>query len=244
MKYYNYERSYWIVEKYSYEKTDTSLLTLKQTTERLYSEYGIPSIIDTITVFRFNSSNYWTFNKEGQKASLEVIYWSIKYGEEKRVRAEYEYTQQGKLLHAVHYSNWLRTKYEGEWMETSRIDNTYDEEGNLLVYEKTMYDGRTGDWIIYNRNEYFYSPAQVILGTGENNLTALNIYPNPVQKIINIQGDLSTHSYYKIVNLAGIIISRGTVIRNTIDVSRLNPGFYMIIVETDSGLHTGKFTKY
>lgn len=243
LKYYS-NSSGWRIEKYSYEKTDTSLLTLRQYADVGDYESRIPPVIDTITVFSYIDSNYWTFNKEGQRASLEVRYWSIYYGEEKRIRAEYEYTQQGKLLHAIIYSNWLKTKYEGKWMETSRVDNTYDEEGNLLVHEKTMYDGRTGDWIISNRSEYFYTPIPIILGIRENKLTALKLYPNRVQTELSLLGNLSPPSYYKIVNLAGIIISQGTVEKITIDVSRLNPGLYIIVVETDSDLHTGKFVKY
>ena len=241
---HNYYSSDWYVEKYSYEMTDTSLLTLKQFTEGIHTESGMPPAIDTITAFIRIWSNYWTFNKEGQKASLEVRYWYISSGEEKRIRAEYEYSQQGKLLHAVYYLNWLGTKYEGNWMETSHINYTYDEEGNLLVYERIMYDGRTWDWIVTNRNEYFYTPVPILLGIGKEKLTALKLYPNPVQYILNLQGNFSSDSYYKIVNPAGIIVTQGTVEKKAIDVSRLKPGLYIIVVKTDSGLHTGKFAKY
>ncbi|MFO7657341.1 MAG: T9SS type A sorting domain-containing protein [Bacteroidales bacterium] len=233
-----------LVRKYSYEETDTSLLKLKQYATVSGIEYEMPIDIDTITKFYDSYSIYYTFNKEGQRTSMEGRYWSINNGEEKRIRTVYEYTQQGKLLHAIIYLNWKGTKYEGNLMESSHIDCTYDEEGNLLVYEKNIFDIRTGDWMLFNRKEYYHSPVKNILGTVENKFTALNLYPNPVQNTINIKGDFSTHSYYTIVNLAGTIIARGTVMKNTIDVSRLTPGFYIIFVETDSGLHTGNFVKY
>ena len=125
----------WTIYKYSYEQTDTSLLTLEQETNFIMSV--IPPVFDTITEFSDHwKTHYETFDEKGRRVTLEIsgVWHTIqchrwKCGEEKRFKGEYEYTQWGGLSHATYYINWEGTIEEGEWRDTIHIVRK-----NLLGY--------------------------------------------------------------------------------------------------------------
>ncbi len=228
--------------KFTYDETDTTLLTnkkyirLENITDNL--------ILDTISHWRSVSSFYETFDEKGRRTSLEFVYWSSYRGEEKRFKAEYEYTQQDDLLLVSYYHNWKGTIEEGEWLDTTRIEYTYDEDDNILLYKKTFYDARSEKWIIDNKKEYFYIPVSGNIKKKDRKFSALEFYPNPVHNKLTLKGMFNPPVNYTIVNLTGIILSKGTLIRKTIDISWLEAGIYLLIIETDSGLQTSKFLKH
>jgi hypothetical protein len=67
------------------------------------------------------------------------------------------------------------------------------------------------------------------------------LYPVPATDKLFIDGVESKE--YKIYDLSGRVILEGTTIENTIDVSSLSTGVYVIKSITDQGLLTQKFTK-
>ena len=247
---YTHGSKYWKIYKYSYEQTDTSLLTLEQETYDI-NKSVIPPVFDTITEFSGRwKTHYETFDEKGRRVTLEIsgvwntsCWFMRKCGEEKRFKGEYEYTQWGGLSHATYYINWEGTIEEGEWRDTIHIDNIYDEEGNILLYEKTFWDTRVERWELANRKEYFYTRVPNILGMEKNSFTDLELFPNPVYDKITLKGDFNSSTNFSIVNLAGIILFNGTLTQKTIDVSWLEEGIYMIIIKIDSGLQTRKFVK-
>jgi len=72
----------------------------------------------------------------------------------------------------------------------------------------------------------------------------INIAPNPANQLINIMG-LNSKSNYQIINSLGKIIKAGQVgLNNTIDLSDLNVGIYMLSLSTDqSFIGQQKFLK-
>jgi hypothetical protein len=67
------------------------------------------------------------------------------------------------------------------------------------------------------------------------------LYPIPATDKLFIDGVDSKE--YKIYDLSGRLILEGSTISNTIDVSTLNSGVYVIKSITEQGLLTQKFTK-
>ena len=55
-----------------------------------------------------------------------------------------------------------------------------------------------------------------------------NIYPNPVNDILNINGNSNEDYFYQIYDLTGKVISKGKFINNKINVSQLKAGIYLI----------------
>ncbi|MFY0674884.1 MAG: T9SS type A sorting domain-containing protein [Bacteroidia bacterium] len=60
----------------------------------------------------------------------------------------------------------------------------------------------------------------------ENEMT--NIYPNPVQDVLNIKGEIALGSKFEIINMNGQVVLRGDVNNGVIDVSELQKGAYFI----------------
>lgn len=63
------------------------------------------------------------------------------------------------------------------------------------------------------------------------NLTNMRVYPNPMQNQFTIEFENNDIQYYKIINLAGQILSSGKIIQNRIiDTSNWNNGVYILEV--------------
>jgi hypothetical protein len=81
------------------------------------------------------------------------------------------------------------------------------------------------------------------LATNENSVAnAVQVYPNPAVDVLNIT-KVSNNATYAIYNLAGQLISKGKVVNNQVQVSKLAKGVYMITVENDGQTSKVKFLK-
>ncbi|MCA0151854.1 T9SS type A sorting domain-containing protein [Winogradskyella vincentii] len=87
---------------------------------------------------------------------------------------------------------------------------------------------------------------QSLLSTDEFNLSAktLKLYPNPTSAVlnINISDDIQINEI-SVSDLNGRRIDMNTVTNNSIDVSRLVSGLYIIQIQTDKGSFSRKFFK-
>lgn len=72
--------------------------------------------------------------------------------------------------------------------------------------------------------------------------STIYIYPNPVDKVLNIATELAI-SNYAIININSVICLQGDTIDNTIPVAPLSEGLYFIQFETNSGIIIKKFIK-
>lgn len=61
------------------------------------------------------------------------------------------------------------------------------------------------------------------------------VYPNPVQKVLNIQSHASKAKSVEIINAAGQMVYKGGVTANAVDVSAYTAGKYIINVLLDNG---------
>ncbi len=82
------------------------------------------------------------------------------------------------------------------------------------------------------------------LGTSEANLQNLNVYPNPVLDVLNIDSD-SKVSGVTVYDLTGKAVSSHTMAaqKNQINLSKLSPGVYVVTVQTEAGSKTVKILK-
>ena len=76
----------------------------------------------------------------------------------------------------------------------------------------------------------------------EMNTLVTNVYPNPVKYELNLS-DISTETSYRIVNMMGQEVQRGTTSGEGLQVGNLAPGTYVIEVSNANGSATKRFIK-
>ena len=78
-------------------------------------------------------------------------------------------------------------------------------------------------------------------------LDELKVYPNPVQGILNIEGDFlrSSETFeVRLIDISGRIILETNISSPQIDLGNLQQGVYFLQVQTASELYSGKIFKY
>ncbi|MGB2279321.1 MAG: T9SS type A sorting domain-containing protein, partial [Flavobacteriales bacterium] len=78
-----------------------------------------------------------------------------------------------------------------------------------------------------------------------DNVNMLSIYPNPAESFINLELSSDINVYdVSIIDLMGKEVYNSNSLSSTrIDISSLEVGNYIIVVNTDSGKQLGKFVK-
>lgn len=115
------------------------------------------------------------------------------------------------------------------------INPSLSPDGKYLFYN---FHNATGllPHIYWVSTEIIDDLKQIDLGTSikENNPSCLKIYPNPVHNILHIENsDLSIkETNYQLINLSGKIVKQGKEESETIDISGLSKGVYMLQIKT------------
>ncbi|PKP24448.1 MAG: hypothetical protein CVU03_12300 [Bacteroidetes bacterium HGW-Bacteroidetes-2] len=107
-------------------------------------------------------------------------------------------------------------------------------------------DNSGGVWSISPTTELVYSVAgqcNPVLGIGDNILSFVTVYPNPISDILNVKVPASVQiNEVSLIDLLGR--NTGAVLANgTIDVSNLSKGIYMLTLNTTTGSVTKKIVK-
>ena len=79
--------------------------------------------------------------------------------------------------------------------------------------------------------------SSTVAAVNSNNLINFNVYPNPANDVINIQTENSIKNV-AIYNILGKLVYTNNV--ETVNVSNLDAGIYLIKVETEKGIGTSK----
>jgi hypothetical protein len=79
------------------------------------------------------------------------------------------------------------------------------------------------------------------LGVADVSASKLALYPNPVKDVLNIQGSTFKIENAKIYDASGKLVK--TFDGNTVNVSGLQKGEYLVSVEDKNGVTTMKFIK-
>ena len=77
-----------------------------------------------------------------------------------------------------------------------------------------------------------------------NNSASYTISPNPLNTEIIITGNISEKTTYIITTELGVTIQTGTITNNTIYVSNLAAGLYILKIEIENKIFTNKFIKH
>ncbi len=85
---------------------------------------------------------------------------------------------------------------------------------------------------------YEANSSAVVSTFGNEEVTSINIYPNPVNDVINIESDVESVT---ITNTNGQVVATST--ESSIDVSNLASGLYIIHIQTENGIYSAKITK-
>ncbi len=103
---------------------------------------------------------------------------------------------------------------------------------NTETWDMGEYEG-----VVFS-NVYLYE-YNVASGIAENDLPALNLFPNPAQNEITIQSDFRGQAVLNIYTVDGKKVDEYNI-RNieTIDISALIPGFYIAEVRSDGSLYS------
>jgi len=229
------------IQKFTYSETDTSRLI---TEKRVYYRYRPEKpVLDTISVWQGEKYFYETYDILGRRTSLVMEEYGAYAANGKVYKAEFTWTDFNDLLHAS-YFDWNGNSESGIWKEVLRIDNTYDEHGNLLVYEKTFFDTRTEFWENEDIKNYYYSLMPNGLPSNMTRSESLVIFPNPAENVINIKLPVNEDSYFTIYNLYGVVVAGGKLEDQAIVISQFKPGIYLVEISNGQSLYSGKFVKF
>jgi len=94
----------------------------------------------------------------------------------------------------------------------------------------------------FNKDKEIYPFILGTLSTQENNKLGVNIFPNPVNDVLNIT-KVSNNATFAIYNVAGQFISKGKVTNNKVNVSSLAKGVYFIEISEKGATSKMKFIK-
>ena len=77
-----------------------------------------------------------------------------------------------------------------------------------------------------------------------NGNSKMRLYPNPVENELNLESALDwIGGRFTLYNISGIVVSTGMITGNPMDVSRLNPGYYLLKIQKDSDTSIHNFIK-
>ena len=86
--------------------------------------------------------------------------------------------------------------------------------------------------------------ASISISTGVNNIISseFNVYPNPAQNLLNIN---SKHKINKttIYSVDGSLVNTYSNVNESIDISDLSKGMYLLLINTESGIIQHRFIK-
>lgn len=130
---------------------------------------------------------------------------------------------------------------------TFKIYDTYGD-GFCCDYGNGYYKLTTDSGVVmvnqnaFNKDKEIYPFILGTLSTQENNKLGVNIFPNPVNDVLNIT-KVSNNATFTIYNVAGQFISKGKVINNKVNVTSLAKGVYFIEVSEKGATSKMKFIK-
>lgn len=158
-------------------------------------------------------------------------------------RVEYEYTSKGKLKQSTFYLPDDPLNFN-RWNKSTIIKNSYNADGNLLEYEKTLYDIRVNEWVAEETRTYYYnSTKSAVTSNSQNKTNDFYIYPNPATDCIYFSIRPEINSNYIIYNLLGEVVAQGDFKGQSVSVSQLTSGTYFIKAENNGVGFINRFFK-
>ena len=95
----------------------------------------------------------------------------------------------------------------------------------------------------YNINITASSTIETTALSIDNDVLSLNLYPNPVESVLNVSMNVTNKATYRIYNMIGQEIKTGNLTENEINVSNFKSGVYIFEVKDEEKTVTKKFLK-
>ncbi len=229
------------VEKYEYTESNTSKHISKES-GYLNNTTDI-SNIDTVThwnEFLYDSEH--DDNGRATKLTVTTNFLGIPIPS-LNSQTFYKYNQAGQPEYISIYFCNGETSSEGEWYEQARLIYTYNEDGNISLYQMYIFDARLHEWVIGEQKTYYYSSLKSTVSNHPTSKMEVSIYPNPVKETIYLSGSVEKGSSYIIHDYSGKNVAEGTISDNSVDVSNLRKGLYLINIYNDKARTVKRFIK-
>ena len=144
----------------------------------------------------------------------------------------------------------------GEYVDGKLFMTVYGEGKGETITFRAVRDGQSTQWAIResiafseNTQGSLEQPIalnltnQVVTGTAEINRQT-GIYPNPVSHYLYIKGDVFDIRQVRVVNTNGAVLLSQELDENQgLDVSKLIPGMYILIIDRGDAIESHKFIK-
>lgn len=190
-------------------------------------------IISTMSDYSFDSQGRqtynryrhwsWDYNLNLNELYYETIYVNVFNSEDQRVIGSTKRWNSGS------------NEWSGDKSELS-----YDTNGNTDYLLNYTWDASSDQWVLYDRDTYYYSD-QVISSVSEPILIdEVKIYPNPARDFVFF--DVDTHSaFVELFDMQGKkVLSQELLESKQIDVSRLKSGIYFYKLVQADKISSGK----
>ncbi len=140
------------------------------------------------------------------------------------------YDGNGNLIYKLRELNIV-----GGWVNSMQSNYTFD--SNQRKLQGVSQSWNNGGWINSGRETYTYGA----LGVSEHETSLISLYPNPAVDRLEIAGIGEA----KLVDVYGIDGKnhKAQMFNNSVDISALAAGTYILSVETEKGISKAKFIK-
>jgi hypothetical protein len=140
--------------------------------------------------------------------------------------------------------NWYSwQEISKQWGEASKVEYTYDADGNIALNNWYNWDENISQWVISNKETYYYS---------ERNINALLsipakyviVYPNPATDIIVFDlTNISESAKVEVFDIQGKKVLEQKLSENKqISISNLPKGLYLFRLHDIENIYIGKIT--
>lgn len=216
------------------------------TSNKIIYSYDSNSDLTGLELWDWNSTtNSWVgtgkedfgFNANKQLIVSEIYLWD---------NTTSSWTGFSKFTISYYTTNHLEqfrityTMSGGLWVENTEIESIYDGNNNLTIENTYNWNLITSSWNKIRISTYYYT----FISTGDPSVNGqnMNIYPNPVSDVLQING-LNSNTTCSIIDINGKIVYKQNNIEKTIDVSSLKEGIYFLQITNRTGTTNYKFIK-
>lgn len=132
------------------------------------------------------------------------------------------------------YNIYKNQSLIGQVTDTVFIDDNVSCEESYLYYVSAINTNGSAP-VVSNSVNYFESCPEVITSVNNNVLSGIDIYPNPANSVVNIEGNYIIRSL-ELVSMSGISVLNSYPNSNNFDLSieDIQPGVYHLILHADN----------
>ncbi len=128
-------------------------------------------------------------------------------------------------------------------LENLKENITYEIQVRTYCTENIMSDYSSKATFTFNGEKTDLSTVSALETYSSESELQYSIFPNPVAEYINLDGNLSNECTYNIVNIAGVVVKKGTIKEKQINIINLPIGLYVLTVTDKNETKSTKFYK-